>query len=145
MSNSEYPIAKGLQTGDGINTAIANLTVEKSVSMLKNALSSDFNTILEARLSEAVSAVLIEHAETSQQFAKQFLLQTRTKLAGHLVGSQQSNPNAQRHFVFASIPESIAFEQLESFDTSLDAEVARLADEAGTLTIEANLDSHIGF
>ncbi|WP_013334889.1 hypothetical protein [Gloeothece verrucosa] len=138
MSNSEYQIAKGLQTGDNINQALAELTVAKSASMLKNALKSDFNTVLEARLTEAVSAVLVEHAETSQQFAQHFLMQTKTKLAGHLVDSQHHHP-------IVSIPESMSLSQLESFDVDLDAEVARIADEAGTLTIDVNPDSFIGF
>lgn len=65
-------------------------------------------------------------------------MQTKTFLAGHLVQTQQTHP-------IASIPESMSLSQLESFDVCLDAEVARLADEAGTLTIEVNRDSPIGF
>lgn len=138
MENTQRHIVKGLQTGNQINTAIASLIVDKSVAMLETALASDFKTILEAKLTEAIAQTLTEHAQTSQKFAQQFLGQTKTKLAGHLVETQQSHQTA-------SIPESMSFEQLESFDVALEAEVARLADEAGTLTIEANLDSPIGF
>ncbi|WP_013335000.1 hypothetical protein [Gloeothece verrucosa] len=137
MDNSRH-IAKGLQTGDQINQAVAGIIVENSVLMFKNALKTDFNTVLEARLTEAVSNVLTEHAESSQQFAQQFLLQTKTKLAGHLVESQHHHP-------IVSIPESMSLSQLENFDVDLDAEVARIADEAGTLTIDVNPDSPIGF
>lgn len=36
MENSQQYIAQGLQTGDQINHAIANVIVDKSVLMLKN-------------------------------------------------------------------------------------------------------------
>ncbi|WP_013335098.1 hypothetical protein [Gloeothece verrucosa] len=137
MDNLRH-IAQGLQAGDQINQAVTGIIVDKSVLMFKNALNTDFNTVLESRLTEAVSNVLTEHAESSQQFAQQFLLQTKTKLAGHLVQSQQSHP-------IASIPKAIAFDELENFDVSLDAEVARIANEAGTLTIDVNPESLIGF
>lgn len=128
-------IKQGIHLGNQCNEQIADQIAAKSAQMLDQALQSEFETLLQAKVAIAIQETLNLHAERSSQFAQKFLGTSKSQLAQRLVEGQHENQ-----------PISLANHlKLEEFDTNLDLEVSRLADEAGTITIQADATSAVGF
>lgn len=137
-TNEQRYIIEGLHHGNQANHAIADAIASKSAKMLDEALQDNFETILQAKLSQAVNETLAIHADRASKFAKKFLGTSKTQLAQNLVDTQHNHQ-------LASLQSHLKLDELEAFDTSLDAEVARLADEAGTITFQIDETSSVGF
>lgn len=130
-------ILEGLQVGSQANNAIADVMATKTAKMLNEALQENFEVILQAKLSHAVNETLSLHADRTKKFAKNFLATSKTQMAQTMIDTQHSHRmTALRSF---------AVDDLEAFDTDLKPEVSRLADASGTITIEADTTSPIGF
>lgn len=136
-TNEQRYIVEGLQVGATANTAIADVVATKAAKMLDESLQENFQIILEAKLSQAINETLSLHADRTKQFAQKFLSQSKTRMATSMVETQHNHRVAQ----FAAI----ALDELEAFDTELKPEVAALADASGTITIEADTTSSVGF
>ena len=67
-----------------------------------------------------------------------FLANSRTQMAGNLIETQH------RHNI-AALTTNLDLDDLDSFECDLTPEVARLADESGTITIDLNNATEIGF
>ena len=130
-------IYQGIQAGAQANEAIANAITLKAQKMLAESLQENFEVTLQAKLSQMVNETLALHADASTKFAQKFLSQSKTKMAQSMIDTQHNYRQVQiAKFDFTSI---------EEFDTNLDTEVKRLADDAGGITLEVNENSSIGF
>lgn len=136
-ANEQRYILEGLQVGSQANNAIADVMATKVAKMLDESLQENFEVLLQAKLSHAVNETLSLHADRTKKFAQNFLGQSKTRMAQTMIDTQHSNRlTALRSF---------AVDDLEAFDTDLSPEVARLADASGTITIEADATSSVGF
>ena len=136
--NEQDLVIQGLSIGNNANHQIADVIAERSSKMLEQALSDNFETILLQKMSAAMQETLNLHTEHIQAYAKKFLGSSKTHLAQNLVDTQHKYP-------LSGLQKNLNQNELDSFDTDLLPEVNRLADEAGSITIEANTDSVIGF
>lgn len=135
--NEQRYILEGIQVGSQANNAIADVMATKTAKMLEEALQENFEVILQAKLSHAVNETLSLHADRTKKFAQKFLSQSKTQMATSMIDTQHSHRmTALRSF---------AVDDLEAFDTDLKPEVSRLADASGTITIEADATSSVGF
>lgn len=135
--NENRYILEGLQVGANANNAIADVMATKTAKMLNEALQENFEVILQAKLSHAVNETLSLHADRTKKFAQKFLSQSKTSMAQTMIDTQHSHRmTALRSF---------SVDDLEAFDTDLKPEMGRLADASGTITIEADATSPIGF
>lgn len=136
--NEQRYIIEGLTVGNNANNQIADVMASRSASMLAQALTENFETILQAKLSHAVQETINIHCERTKAYAKKFLGQSKNRLAQNLVDTQHNHR-------LASLNDHLNLAELEAFDTDLLPEVARIGEEAGAITIETNADSSIGF
>lgn len=138
MSNLEQRyIIEGIQAGANANEAIANAIVLNAQKMLTESLKENFNVALQAKLSQMVNETLALHADDATKFAEKFLSQSKTRIAQGMIDTQhQFNQTAIAGFDIS---------RLNEFDTDLKSEIQRLADESGTITIEADTHSSVGF
>jgi hypothetical protein len=130
-------IIEGLTVGATANNQIADVMATKTAKMLDEALQENFEVILQAKLSHAVNETLSLHADRTKKLAQSFLSQSKTRMATTMIDTQHNNRLAAIR--------SFAVDDLEAFDTDLKPEVSRLADASGTITIEADATSPIGF
>lgn len=137
-NNEERLVIQGLSIGNQANHNIAEAIAERASAMLDQALSDNFETILQAQVSAAVQETLNLHAERTQAFAKKFLGTSKTQLAKNLVETQHQHR-------LAALQNNLQLDELEAFDTDLEPEVQQLADKAGTITVEADPESEVGF
>lgn len=137
MTNEQQYLGQGIVAGAVANEAIADAIATKAAEMLKHSLQQNFEALLEAKLAQVVNETLSLHADKTKQFAQEFLQQSRTRMAATVIETQQQNqlPNIRK----------MSFEDLHSFDTSLEAEIKRLADESPQMTLQINEDSCVGF
>lgn len=138
MSNPEQKfIIEGIHAGAQVNNAIADAITLKAQKMLAESLQENFEVSLQAKLSQMVNETLALHADATTKFAQQFLSQSKTKIAQGMIDTQHTyNQVAIAGFDIS---------RLNEFDTDLKSEVQRLADESGTITIEADAHSSVGF
>ena len=135
--NEQRYIIEGLQVGATANNAIADVMAAKVAKMLDESLQENFEVILQAKLSHAVNETLSLHADRTKKFAQGFLAQSKTRMAQTMIDTQHNHAMAALR--------SFAVDDLEAFDTDLTGEVTKLADAAGTITIQADATSPIGF
>lgn len=137
MTNEQQYLGQGIVAGAVANEAIADAIATKAAEMLKHSLQQNFEALLEAKLAQVVNETLSLHADKTKQFAQEFLAQSKTRMAATVIETQQQNqlPNIRK----------MSFEDLHSFDTSLEAEIKRLADESPQMTLQINEDSCVGF
>lgn len=137
MTNKQRYLEQGIVAGAVANEAIADAIATKAAEMLKHSLQQNFEALLEAKLAQVVNETLSLHADKTKQFAQEFLAQSKSQMATTVIETQQQNqlPNIRK----------MSFEDLHSFDTSLEAEIKRLADESPQMTIQLNEDSCVGF
>lgn len=138
MNNEQRYIIEGISLGNQANNQIADAIARKASKMLDQALQDNFETILQAKLSAAVQETLNLHSDRATKFAQKFLGQSKTQMAQNLIDTQHNHR-------LAGLQNHVNIDALEGFDTDVAAEAAKLADEAGTMTVEVNLDSAIGF
>jgi hypothetical protein len=138
MNTEQRYIIEGLSVGTQANNAIADAIAAKATKMLEEALQDNFETILQAKLSAAVQETINLHADRSKQFAQKFLVTGKTQLAQNLIDTQHNHR-------LGKLSNNLSLGEIEDFDTDLSQEVAKLADEAGTIAIEFNPESAIGF
>jgi hypothetical protein len=138
MNNNQRHIIEGLSIGAQANNQIADAIAAKAQKMLEENLQSNFETVLQAKLSHVVQETLALHTVKSKKFAQQFLSHSKTRMAQSMIETQHNHRLNQVAF-------NLDLEDLEAFDTNLKPEVARLADEAGTITIESDANSAVGF
>ena len=137
MNDQKY-IMEGIHAGSAANNAIADIVARKAATMLQQALEENFETLLEAKLTQVVNETLNIHADKTKQFAQKFLSMSKTKLATNVIDTQHNNQTAQIR--------NLKFDDLAAFDDNISDEVARLADESGTMTmIQADEASAVGF
>lgn len=137
MTNEQRYLGQGIVAGAVANEAIADAIATKAAEMLKQSLKQNFEALLEAKLAQVVNETLSLHADKTKQFAQEFLAQSKTQMATTVIETQQQN----------QLPtiRTMSFEDLQSFDPSLDEEIKRLADESPQMTIQINEDSCVGF
>ena len=137
MNDQKYLI-EGIQAGSAANNAIADIVARKAAAMLQQTLDENLKTLLEAKLTQVVNETLSLHADKTKEFAQKFLAMSKTKLATNVIETQHNNQTAKIR--------NLKFEDLAAFDDNISDEVARLADESGTMTmIQADTTSPIGF
>ena len=138
MSNTEDKfIYQGIQSGAQANEAIANAVTLKAQQMLTDSLESNFDLMLQAKLSQMVAETIALHADKTKSFTEKFLSQSKTRMAQGMI-------EAQHQYNQVSLPD-LDLSSLTGFNTDLDDEVKKLADESGTITIEADSTSSVGF
>ncbi len=137
-NNEQRYVIEGLTVGQSANHQIADAIASKSASMLDQALEENFETILEAKLNQAVQETLNIHAQRTKNYAKKFLVTSKNRLAQNLVETQHNHR-------LASLQDNLDLAEIEDFDTDLLPEVSRIGDEAGAIAIETNADSSVGF
>jgi hypothetical protein len=137
MKEDRY-LVEGISTGAVANAAIADVIAAKTGKMLEESLETNFETILQAKLSQVVNEVLALHVDKTQSFAKKFLEQSRSQMA-------QGVLNTQHNHRLAALRSFAVAEDLHDFDPALAPEVARLGDEAGSILIEVDAESSVGF
>lgn len=137
MNTEDKFIYQGIQSGAQANEAIANAITLKAQSMLAESLTANFDLMLQAKLSQMVAETIALHADETKQFAEKFLSQSKTRMAQGMI-------EAQHQYNQVSAP-NLDLSSLTGFDTDLGEEVKRLADESGTITIEADSTSSVGF
>ena len=137
MSQDQRYIIEGIHAGAAANSAIADAITLKAQKMLQESLQENFEVALQAKLSQMVNETLALHADATTKFAERFLAQSKTKIAQGMIDTQH------RYNQVAIAGFDIS--KLNEFDTDLKSEVQRLADESGTITIEADAHSSVGF
>lgn len=138
MSNPEQKfIIEGIHASAQVNNAIADAITLKAQKMLQESIDTNFDVTLQAKLSQMVNETLALHADATTKFAQKFLSQSKTKIAQGMIDTQH------RYNQVAIAGFDIS--RLNEFDTDLKSEVQRLADESGTITIEADAHSSVGF
>ena len=137
-TNEDRFLVEGISTGAVANAAIADVIASKTGQMLEESLKENFEVILQAKLSQVVNETLALHRDRTQEFARKFLATSKSQMAQGMINTQHNHRlEAIRSFAVA--------DDLASFDPALAPEVARLADEAGAILIEADATSPIGF
>jgi hypothetical protein len=135
QNNEQRILTSGLQLGNQANESLTNQITDKAVKMLDQALTDNFQVLLEAKLSQAVQETVSLHTDRAKQQAMQVLNRAKATMANNMIEQQHTYRMAQ-----------LAQQDLTlDFDTDLTREVGRLASEAGDITIEVNQDSAIGF
>lgn len=137
MNTEDKFIYQGLQSGAGANEAIANVVTLKAQQMLVESLEANFDLMLQAKLSQMVAETLALHADKTKAFAQNFLGQSKTRMAQGMI-------DAQHTYNQTAIGE-LDLSSLTGFDTNLEPEVQKLADESGHITIEVDSTSSVGF
>jgi hypothetical protein len=137
MNTEDKFIYQGIQSGAQANEAIANAVTLKAQAMLAESLTANFDLMLQAKLSQMVAETIALHADKTKQFAEKFLSQSKTRMAQGMI-------EAQHQYNTAGLSE-LDLSSLTGFDTDMETEVKRLADESGTITIEADSTSSVGF
>lgn len=137
MTNEQRYLEQGIVAGAVANEAIADAIATKAAEMLKQSLNQNFEVLLEAKLAQVINETLSLHADKTKRFAQEFLAQSKIQMATTVIETQQQN----------QLPtiRTMSFEDLQSFDPSLDEEIKRLADESPQMTIQINEDSCVGF
>jgi hypothetical protein len=131
-------ILEAIHAGNQANNAIADVVVSNAQKMLDEALQDNFETILQAKLSAAIQETINLHTDRTKALAKKFLGTSKTQLAQNMIDTQHSHR-------MTALRSNLDLSDLTAFDTELSPEVGRLADEAGTMTIEVNESSSVGF
>ncbi len=137
MNTEDKFIYQGVQVGAQANEAIANAVTLKAQAMLAESLTANFDLMLQAKLSQMVAETIALHADKTKQFAEKFLSQSKTRMAQGMI-------EAQHQYNTSGLSE-LDLSSLTGFDTNMETEVKRLADESGTITIEADSTSSVGF
>lgn len=137
MTNEQRYLEQGIVAGAVANEAIADAIATKAAEMLKQSLNQNFEVLLEAKLAQVINETLSLHADKTKRFAQEFLAQSKIQMATTVIETQQQN----------QLPtiRTMSFEDLQSFDPSLDEEIKRLADESATMTIQLSEESCVGF
>jgi hypothetical protein len=130
-------LAQGIQAGSNANEAIADLVAGKTAKMLDECLTQNFDTILQAKLSAAVTETLSLHTDRTKAIAAQFLSQSKHRMAQSIIDTQHA------HRVASFSAPDLA--DLNAFDTDLNPAVAELADAAGTVSLIDTEATAVGF
>lgn len=137
MNTEDKFIYQGIQAGASANEAIANAITLKAQEMLVDSLNHNFELMLQAKLSQMMAETIALHADKTKQFAEVFLSQSKTRIARGMIEAQhQYNQTAIADLNLSS---------LTGFDTDMETEVKRLADEDGAVTIQCDSTSSVGF
>lgn len=137
-NNEQQQIIEGLSLGNSVNHQITDAIVERSTKMLKQGLQENFETVLQAKMAVAVQETLNLHAQKTKAFATKFLGTNKTQLAQNLVDTQHTHQ-------LSSLQNNFSLEGIDDFDPDLLPEVGKLADEAGSITVETDTQSIVGF
>ncbi len=137
MNTEDKFIYQGIQSGAQANEAIANAITLKAQEMLQDSLKRNFEVMLQAKLTQMLGETLSLHAADTKQFAEKYLGQSKTAIAKGMIDTQHT-------YNISSLPE-LDLTSLTGFNTNMDDEVKKLADESGTITIEADSTSSVGF
>ncbi len=137
MNTEDKFVLQGIQAGATANEAIANAITLKAQQMLTDSLESNFDLMLQAKLSQMVAETIALHADKTKQFAAKFLSQSQTRMAQGMI-------EAQHQYNISPMGE-LDLTAITGFDTDMNAAVQRLADESGTITFSCDPISSIGF
>ncbi len=136
--NQQERIVEGIALGSQVNNAVADKVAANSAKMLDQALSENYEALLQAKLNTAVQATLNEHTAKVKKHAQKFLSQSKTQLAGSIMDTQHQCQLQQ-------LTTNLNLDELDEFDCDLLPEVSKMADEAGDIVIEVNESSSVGF
>ncbi len=137
-NNEQQRIVEGIALGNQVNNAVADKVAANAAKMLSQSLSEKYATLLQAKMNVAVQATLNEHTAQIQAHAKQFLSQSKTKLAGSIMEVQHQNQLQQ-------LTTNLNLTELDSFDCDLLPEVTKMANEEGAIVVEVSTENPVGF